>query len=111
VKAEAIAYCESLPEKSFDAVLAIDLLEHFPKADAERLLHEMERVASQLAVVWTTLGMIEQGPYDVDGVFNPYEKHQFGPSLGWLLGIGWEGRAYPWWHQDRGGALLGWRCK
>lgn len=98
-------------DNEYDAVLAIDLLEHLPRTDALGLLYNMARVARKLAVVWTTLGFIEQAGYDVDGNENPFEEHLWGPTPEIFQNIGWEVRTWPDWHEARGGAMLGWLYK
>jgi len=108
IQAEALQFCEMTASGAFEAVLAIDLLEHLGAMPAAILTGEMGRVASKLVVVWTTLGMIEQGPYDVDGRQNPYEQHNWGPTPNFFEGIGWQHKVYPEWHGDRGGAILAW---
>jgi SAM-dependent methyltransferase len=111
VQGDALQYCEMTPSGAFDAVLAIDLLEHLSERVGHMLVKEMYRVASNLVVVWTTLGMVEQGPYDVDGRENPHEKHTWGPTQEFFGGYGWQSVAYPDWHGDRGGAILAWLSK
>lgn len=111
IQADALQYCEMTPTGAFEAVVAMDLLEHLGAMPASILVGEMSRVASKLAVVWTTLGMIEQGPYDVDGRSNPYEQHNWGPTRNFFEGHGWQVTEYPDWHGDRGGAILAWLLK
>lgn len=105
----ALAYLRGCKDGAFDAVLAIDLLEHLEESDGLDLLDEMKRVASRLAVVWTTLGFIQQAPYDVDGNPNPFEAHKWGPIPGQFIERGWRVRSYPMWHEKRGGAILAWK--
>jgi hypothetical protein len=104
----ALAYLRGCPAAAFDGVLAIDLLEHLEKRDGLDMLDEMERVAGRLAVAWTTLGYIQQGPYDVDGQFNPFEEHKWGPTPQIFVERGWQVRSFPLWHENRGGAILTW---
>jgi len=111
IQAEALQFCEMTPTGAFDAVLAIDLLEHLGALPASMLVKEMYRVASKLVVAWTTLGMIDQGPYDVDAKPNPYEQHNWGPTQAFFKGYNWQSTAYPDWHGDRGGAILAWLSK
>jgi hypothetical protein len=111
VHCEALAYLTDCEDGAFDAVLAIDLLEHFKKQDGLTLLDEMKRVASHLAVVWTTLGYVKQAAYDVDGNPNPYEEHKWGPVPDNFMERNYRVRSYPLWHQQRGGAILAWVSK
>lgn len=108
----ALAYLRGCPDGAFDAVLAIDLLEHLDgKETGLELLDEMRRVAAKLAVVWTTLGYIEQGPFDIDGQPNPFEEHKWGPTPQMFAERGWRVRSFPLWHRLRGGAILAWVSK
>jgi hypothetical protein len=111
VLAEGLGYLEGCPDGSFAGVLAIDLLEHFPQDKSVALLNEMERVASKLAVVWTTMGYIPQAPFDADGSPQPYEQHLWGPVPGLFTERGWSVNTYPEWHETRGGAILAWQSK
>lgn len=111
VQEDAFMYLVSTPTDGFDAVLAIDLLEHFKPKRGLMLLDQITRVAKKFAVVWTTLGYITQGPVDIDGNENPYEEHLWGPSREIFEQRDWLFREYPKWHQDRGGAILAWQLK
>ena len=61
---------------SFDAVVAVDLLEHLEPAEGEQLLDSLERIARQRVVVFTPNGFVEQG--DREG--NPFQVHRSGWS-------------------------------
>lgn len=108
VHQDALVYTLEAGTGSFDAVLAIDLLEHLEPAAARVLLVEMKRVTRRLAVVWTTMGMIPTGAFDIDGEPNPYEVHKWGPDPTDLQAAGYTVRILPEWHQERGGAILAW---
>lgn len=108
---DALKFLSLQNEGTYDAVLAIDLIEHIQPTIAGAVLHEMARVARRLTVVWTTLGMIKQGPHDVDGGHNPFEQHVWGPTSEAFEALGWAVRCYPTWHQERGGAILAWLLK
>jgi len=47
-------------EKSFDAVVALDLIEHLSREDACRLLSAMERIAKRKVVIVTPNGFLPQ---------------------------------------------------
>lgn len=108
VLADALEYIVTQAAGSFDAVLAIDLIEHLPPTSARVLMAEMARVARRLAVIWTTYGFISQAAYDVDGNPNPYEAHKWGPDPDDFLRAGYQVRTLPDWHGPRGGAILAW---
>ncbi|MCX6776433.1 MAG: class I SAM-dependent methyltransferase [Candidatus Micrarchaeota archaeon] len=60
--------------KSYDAVLALDLIEHFTKKEGEKLLKEMERIARKRVIVYTPNGFLKQA--DLDG--NKFQIHKSG---------------------------------
>ena len=51
----------ALPDKSVDAVIALDFIEHLSKLDGERFLLEAERLARRQIVLFTPLGFYPQG--------------------------------------------------
>ncbi|MEM2703871.1 MAG: class I SAM-dependent methyltransferase [Candidatus Bathyarchaeia archaeon] len=57
-------------EKSVDASLACEILEHIPKSEGYQLLEELERVSRKLIVVTSPLGWPQEEIYG-----NPYERH------------------------------------
>ena len=108
---DALAYCINSEENAFDAVLAIDLLEHLDPIVARDLLEEMKRITRRLAIVWTTMGFIAQAAYDVDGNPNPYEIHRWGPEPTDLWAARYHVRVLPNHHEGRGGAIFAWHDK
>lgn len=63
-----------LKHKSFDAVIALDLIEHLTKDQGEQLLQSMERIAKKLVIVMTPNGFYAQEPYEN----NRYQVHKSG---------------------------------
>jgi SAM-dependent methyltransferase len=61
-------------KKSFDAVVALDLIEHIPKKDGFKLLKLMEEIARKKVIVLTPNGFYSQDPYED----NPYQIHKSG---------------------------------
>lgn len=61
-------------KKSFDACVAIDVIEHFDKKDAVKLIKDMESIAIKKVVILTPNGFYEQ--HDYDG--NPHQVHKSG---------------------------------
>lgn len=51
---------ERFKPKSFDAVLALDLIEHLQKSDGKKLLSKMEKIARKKVVILTPNGFIKQ---------------------------------------------------
>lgn len=60
--------------KSFDAVIALDLIEHLEKKDGLRLLKKMESLAKKKIIILTPYGFTQQHPLDS----NPYQLHKSG---------------------------------
>ncbi len=61
-------------DKSFDAVVLLDVLEHLTKGEGDELLKRMERWAKKKVIVFTPNGFIPQEGYDS----NPFMKHKSG---------------------------------
>jgi SAM-dependent methyltransferase len=51
---------ERFPERKFDACVALDVIEHLPKADGWRLLEAMEKLATRRVVIFTPNGFVPQ---------------------------------------------------
>jgi len=111
VCADAVKYVQACRDGEFDVVVAIDLLEHIDESQGLVMLDWMVRASSKIAIVWTTLGLIEQGPFDVDGQPNPFEMHLWGPQPPDFAEKHWQVQTYPDWHGSRGGAILAWKMK
>lgn len=60
--------------KSFDAVIALDIIEHLGKRDGWKLIEKMENIAKKKVLILTPYGFTQQHPYDG----NPYQKHKSG---------------------------------
>ena len=72
--------------ESFEAVLALDVLEHLKKADGYRLMENMEKIARYAIVVFTPNGFVHQLEYDS----NPYQIHLSGWTVIELRRIGFQ---------------------
>jgi len=48
----------AIESKSFDIVIAMDLIEHLPKSDGYKLLYEMERIARKACMIMTPNGFV-----------------------------------------------------
>lgn len=55
---------KEFPEKSFDVVLAFDVIEHLEKEDGFRLMEMMEKLARKKVIICTPNGFLEQREYD-----------------------------------------------
>ena len=64
---------EKFAPNSFDCVVALDLLEHFPKEKGNQLIKAMENVAKKKIVLFTPNGFVPQ--WDEN---NPWNRHRSG---------------------------------
>ncbi|MFQ3609326.1 MAG: class I SAM-dependent methyltransferase [Chloroherpetonaceae bacterium] len=72
--------------KSFDTVLASDVIEHFEKADGLKLLEKMEKVARKKVIVFTPNGFQPQGEFEN----NPYQLHRSGWTVEEMQSLGFK---------------------
>jgi hypothetical protein len=77
-------------DRSFDAVLCLEVLEHLEKEDGERLLAELERVARKQMIISTPVGKYEQHIYDN----NPHQEHKHIWSPAELRELGYKVRGH-----------------
>lgn len=68
---------KKIKPKSFDAVILLDVVEHFSKRDGLRLLLQAEAIAEKKVVVLTPNGFYHQD--ELGG--NPYQLHKSGWSV------------------------------
>lgn len=61
----------SFPDKSFDAVICLETIEHLKKADGLRLLQEIERIAKKKIIISCPVGLATQENFDQ----NIYQEH------------------------------------
>ena len=54
----------SFQPQSFDAVIALDLIEHFEKKEGEKFLETMEKIAKKKVIIFTPNGFLPQDPYE-----------------------------------------------
>jgi len=84
--------------KSFDAVIAVEVLEHLTKEEGIRLLHRMEEWAKRKVIVTTPNGYLTQDPYDN----NPLQEHRSGWDVHDLRSLGLQVRGSAGWKALRG---------
>ena len=81
-------------DKSFDCVMAIDVIEHLEKEDAFKLIREMERIARKKIIIHVPDGFVYQDPNDkrVLDDMGPsiYQEHLCGFSLKELEDLGFK---------------------
>jgi len=75
-----------LPPKSFDYVVAIDLIEHFEKDKGYELLKIMETLSVKGTVIFTPNGFVKQEIYDN----NPFQEHLSGWSYEEMKKLGYK---------------------
>ena len=73
-KLDVLKLDSAFTEKSFDCVVALDLLEHFTKEEGNKLLKIVEKIAKQKVIVFTTNGYNPQHESDN----NPWNVHKSG---------------------------------
>ncbi len=82
-----VADARRLPYRAgaFETVVALDVIEHFEKADALAVLIEMQRVARVQVALLTPSGFVEQPP----GEDEPWQEHRCGFTADELEALGY----------------------
>lgn len=120
--------------KQFDAVIAVDVIEHFAKEDGLKLMQDMEKLARKKVVLFTPKGFLTQRHfadgdlqmhlsgwepaemegygYRVTGQLGPKilrgEGHilKYRPAVFWGM-VSWLCQvAWTWWHPDQAAAIF-----
>lgn len=60
VQGDARNLASYFPPKQFDAVIALDVIEHFTKEDGLKLMQEMEKLAKKKVIFFTPKGFLPQ---------------------------------------------------
>ena len=106
VRGSALEIGSRFAPKSFDAVVALDVIEHLPKEDGPRLLEQMEAIARRAVVVFTPNGFLPQGA--IGG--NELQRHVSGWSAAEMRARGFDVLGMSGWKPLRGEeALPAWR--
>jgi hypothetical protein len=84
--------------RSFDCVVALDVIEHFEKEDGLRLLDAMERIARKKVVVFTPNGFVAQPPTSD----NPHQLHRSGWTVAEMRARGYDVVGIGGWRPLRG---------
>lgn len=63
-------------DKSYDAVIALDLIEHLKKDKGNELLSKMEKIAKKKIIIFTPSGFLLQSKEEI--MKNPYQEHLSG---------------------------------
>jgi SAM-dependent methyltransferase len=77
VQADVRALADHFAERSFDCVLASEVIEHLTKEEGERFLGTLERIARRRVIVFTPNGFLPQGQWES----NPWQVHKSGWSV------------------------------
>ena len=83
---------------SFDCVVALDVIEHLPREDGERLIEAMEAVAAKRVLIFTPNGFVPQSPEPG----NPFQEHLSGWSPEDFLARGYQVVGVSGWRPLRG---------
>ncbi|MFA5050714.1 MAG: methyltransferase domain-containing protein [Patescibacteria group bacterium] len=78
--------CQKIKDKSFDCVLALDLIEHLNKTDGLKLIKEMERIAKKKVIIFTPNGFLKQEIFDG----NVWQTHLSGYSVKEMRNMGYK---------------------
>ena len=108
IKIDILDIENEFEEKSFDCVIAIDLIEHFSKEDGLNLLRIMEKISKKKVVISTPTGFVPQNEYDG----NRYQVHLSGWSYEEMVKMGFRIIGIGGWkilRGERGGII--WRPK
>lgn len=95
---QALDAARAFRPRSFDAVVALDVIEHLPKRDGYRLLTMMEDLARKRVVIMTPNGFLPQSPDDG----NPYQEHVSGWSYEEMRRLGFRVAGINGWKPLRG---------
>lgn len=74
IRANILNIDKIIQKKSFDAVIALDVIEHLKKEDGKKLIKKMEKIAKKKVVLFTPNGFLPQEAYDN----NKYQMHRSG---------------------------------
>lgn len=85
---DALDIDKKFKEKSFDAVIAIDLIEHLAKEESKELIPKMEAIAKKLIIISTPNDFLEQRGHSG----NPFLEHKCGWTLKEMMGLGFKCR-------------------
>ena len=88
VRADAAALGSVVRPRSVDAVVGLDLIEHFERAAALAVVADLERIARRRVVLLTPNGFVPQPP----APDNPHQEHRSGFTPTDLRGIGYRVR-------------------
>jgi SAM-dependent methyltransferase len=77
ILADALEFLAKAESKSFDIIMALDLIEHLEKEKGIWFMQQLERVAKKKVIIFTPNGFVPQKPYED----NPWQEHKSGWSF------------------------------
>lgn len=83
---DAMKIDEKFSEKSFDCVVATDLIEHLTHGEGKIFLEKAEKIAKKKIIMFTPNGFIKQDEYEN----NKYQIHHSGWSVGDFKRLGFQ---------------------
>jgi SAM-dependent methyltransferase len=86
------------PTRSFDCVLASDVIEHVDKETGGKLILSLERIARRRVVIFTPNGFLPQRPYGG----NPFQEHLSGWTVDEMRSRGYRVAGINGWRPLRG---------
>jgi len=86
IKGNVNKLTDYIPPKSFDAVVAFDLIEHLSKEDGLRLINNMIIVAKQQIIIYTPNGFLPQPSFNN----NPFQEHISGWTYDEMKNMGFK---------------------
>ena len=98
VVADVLEIGSRFPARSFDCVTLLEVVEHLPRAEGEKLLEQCERIARVKVVVSTPNGFVFQPPTSD----NAFQAHVSGWTAEDFRGRGYEVTGIAGWKQLRG---------
>lgn len=88
IRADVARIADLVRPRSFDAVIALDVIEHLERPDALALVEDLERIARRRVVVFTPNGFVAQ-PGTPE---NPHQEHRSGFTTADMAGRGYRVR-------------------
>lgn len=79
----------NFPNKTFDVVLASQVIEHLSKSDALRLIRKLEKIAKRRVILTTPKGFVKYDPFEIIDD-NKYQQHKSGWEIEELRDTGYK---------------------
>ena len=86
IVSDVMKISDKVAPKSFDCVVALDLIEHLDKPDGFKLIKIMESIARKKVIIFTPNGFLRQEPYDD----NLWQEHKSGWEVDEMKDLGFQ---------------------